>query len=134
MTEGESELERLRAEAETKLSPMRQKLAAMTKKADDMESDAALGLALEFHGTPERLRKGVVALLREGNKLVVDESDFEHGERVAMAQTRDGLLHSPAMLVEHFLESDEGAPYRGSQAHLHDGHFTAMIQAMKGRR
>ncbi|TWI33041.1 THO complex subunit 7 family protein [Mesorhizobium tianshanense] len=94
--------------------------------------DATLRSTCEDAGIPAGLIEGVIALLSEESTFEVDDS-YEFGG-VVIANS-NGTLNSVEALVENFLDSDEGAAFRGKRrAAPSDGYFASLIAGLKERR
>ncbi|RWA79895.1 hypothetical protein [Mesorhizobium sp.] len=118
----ERQLADLKAKHETDMA--REKRARHRGKIDNTLHSACKGA-----GIPDGLIKGAMSLLSAKATFEVDES-YEFGGGVVVA-TRDGVQNSVEGLVESFLDSDEGAGFRGKRrAPPSDGYFTSLL----GRR
>ncbi|WP_147377606.1 hypothetical protein [Mesorhizobium waimense] len=95
--------------------------------------DSALHSTCKDAGIPDGLMEGAIALLSEEATFEVDES-YEFGGGVVVA-TRNGTRSTVEALVENFLDSDEGAAFRGKRrAAPSDNYFSSMIAGMKQPR
>ncbi|RVC64390.1 hypothetical protein [Mesorhizobium sp.] len=95
--------------------------------------DSTLHSACKGAGIPDGLMEGAIAILTAKATFEVDES-YEFGGGVVIANS-GGHLNSVEGLVENFLDSDEGAGFRGKRrAAPSDGYFTALLSGMKERR
>ncbi|RUV08162.1 hypothetical protein EOA79_01455 [Mesorhizobium sp. M1A.F.Ca.IN.020.03.2.1] len=127
--DGTAEIAALEAQL-AELPVKREAAIAAEKQARKQEKiDATLHSTCEAAGIPEKLIEGAIAILSGNTTFEVDES-YEFGGGVVVA-TRDGVQNSVEGLVESFLDSDEGAGFRGKRrAPPSDGYFTSLL----GRR
>ncbi|TIP05705.1 MAG: hypothetical protein E5X72_06120 [Mesorhizobium sp.] len=95
--------------------------------------DSTLHSACKDAGIPDGLMEGAIAILTAKATFEVDES-YEFGGGVVIANS-GGNLNSVEGLVENFLDSDEGAGFRGKRrAAPSDDYFSSMLKGMKERR
>ena len=95
--------------------------------------DSTLLNACKDAGIPDGLMEGAIALLSAKARFELDES-YEFGGGVVIANS-GGSLNSVEGLVENFLDSDEGAGFRGKRrAAPSDDYFISMLKGMKERR
>lgn len=122
----EREMSDLKAKHETDVVAAKQ-----ARKQDKI--DATLHNACKDAGIPDGLVEGALAILSEKATFEVDES-YEFGGGVVIANC-GGSLNSVEVLVESFLDSDEGAGFRGKRrAAPSDGYFSSLLSGMKARR
>lgn len=129
----EREIERLERElAELKAKHEKDVVAEKQARKQD-KIDSTLHSACKDAGIPDGLMEGAIAILTAKATFEVDES-YEFGGGVVIANS-GGHLNSVEGLVENFLDSDEGAGFRGKRrAAPSDGYFTALLSGMKERR
>lgn len=109
---------------------MAEKDAAIQRLRNDKTNaaiDGAIGSDLIRAGVKKTLLRGATALVRQGCKFEVEPSDDGDGNTV-LVHTDFGLV-SVSDVVEAFLDSDEGAGFRGArQVRPAEGTFAAMIK------
>ncbi|RWF64851.1 hypothetical protein [Mesorhizobium sp.] len=129
----ELEMERLEKElADLKAKHEKDVVAEKQARKQD-KIDSTLHSACKDAGIPDGLMEGAIAILTAKATFEVDES-YEFGGGVVIANS-GGHLNSVEGLVENFLDSDEGAGFRGKRrAAPSDGYFTALLSGMKERR
>ncbi|RWM22613.1 MAG: hypothetical protein EOR73_07045 [Mesorhizobium sp.] len=108
------------------------KLATVKQQMRDDAVDTTLRLSLTKAGVKEELLEGVIALLKKKNEFEAEKSD--DGEYAVLARTKLGLSTVDAV-VQQFVESEEGAAYRGKRTAPSAGsHFNQLQLGLKERR
>ncbi|TGQ08703.1 MULTISPECIES: hypothetical protein [unclassified Mesorhizobium] len=127
--DGSAQIAALKAQFDGLKTKYETDLATAKQSRVQDKIDAALYSTCKDAGVPDGLMEGAIALLSRDTTFEVDES-YEFGGGTVIA-TRDGRRHSVEGLVESFLDSDEGAGFRGKRrAAPSDGYFTGLL----GRR
>lgn len=89
--------------------------------------DSTLHSTCKGAGIPDKLIEGALAILSRDTTFEVDES-YEFGDGVVVA-TRNGTRSTVEGLVESFLDSDEGAGFRGKRrAAPSDNYFSSLLR------
>ena len=83
-------------------------------------------------GVKQGLIDGAVALVSDGIEFEVEDA-YDGNGYVVLAQTKAGFFGAD-VLVERFLESEEGAGFRGKPTAPSDGYFSSLMADLKQRR
>ncbi len=126
-----TEIEQLEKERDGEIKKRDTDLITAKAARNSETVDAQLKAALIAAGAAPTLIPGAIALLREQHTFEVE--DGYDGQPVIAAQTEAGL-HSVDVLVENFLDSDEGAAFRPKRPQPNDGYFTSLVAGLKQRR
>jgi hypothetical protein len=126
-----TEIEQLVKERDEGIATRDAQLAKSQAARTNETIATALKSALLTAGATEKLIPGAVALLRQQHTFEVETGYAD--EKIVTAQT-DAGLHSLPMLVENFLESDEGAGFRPKRPAPNDGYFTSLMESLRQPR
>lgn len=130
--DGEAEIASLTAQVEKLKVEGPAKLAAVKQQMRDNAVDETLRLSLATAGAKDALADGAMAILKKRNQFEAEKSD--DGTYAVLARTPLGLAQVD-VVVQEFIQSDEGAAYRGKPAApTAGGHFSQLQSGLKARR
>ncbi|MGX8011669.1 hypothetical protein ACVDG8_023190 [Mesorhizobium sp. ORM8.1] len=107
------------------------KVAAVKQQMRDDAVNTTLQSALTKAGVKDGLLEGAMALLKKQNAFEAEKSD--DGRYAVLARTKFGLAEVDAV-VQQFVESDEGAVYRGKRAAPPSGSAFSQLSGQKEQR
>ncbi|MER9116296.1 hypothetical protein NKH93_06715 [Mesorhizobium sp. M0954] len=129
--DGEAELASLKAQFEKLQVEGPVKLAAVKQQMRDDAINTTVQLSLAKAGAHEGLVEGAMSILKKRNEFEAEKSD--EGTYAVLARTSLGLAPVDGV-VQQFMQSEEGAAYRGKPARPAAGsHFNRLSERLKLR-
>ncbi len=131
VTEAQAEIARLAGALETIKVEGPARLAAVKQQMRDDAITTTLQSSLAKAGVQEGLLEGAIAMVKKKSQFEVEKSDKGYA---VLARTAFGLT-TVECVVREFVDSDEGAAYRGKRAAAPAGrHFSQLQSGLKEPR
>lgn len=127
--DGEAELASLNAQLEKIKVEGPAKLAAVKQQMRDNAVDETLRLSFAKAGAHNGLVDGAMAILKKTNQFEAEKTS-DDGTYAVLARTSLGLAQVDSV-VQQFMQSDEGAAYRGKPAAPAGSAFSQLQSGLK---
>ena len=120
----------LRADHSASIATSEAELAKLRKASQDDAVAASVARALSASGVKPGLHKAAAKLIGDGATFKV-EPGFGGAEKTVLATTRNGFVQTVDDVVAEFLDSDDGAAFRGKPKAPASSYFTDMARELK---